>query len=195
MYRIKEDKRVIQSAELIASGLSKCLKIKKIDEISVSEIAVASGVSRGTFYRIFDTPIDVLSYTCDTLAEEAVNAYLSLPKDSTEAFHVYLLDFWLKHCDVLEDIFRSGRSEIFQRSLARYSSRSVPSADELFNNVELEYMRATTAAIYCSILYVWVSNGKKETAQELHEMYKGFFRKICGANSANGFSPVSSDGK
>lgn len=53
MYHINNDKRQIASAQKIVDGLTQCLSAKMMSEISVSDIATASGVSRSSFYSEF----------------------------------------------------------------------------------------------------------------------------------------------
>lgn len=52
----KNDKRSTASARELVRGLMECLKEKPMNAITVSDIHRATGVSRATFYRLFDTP-------------------------------------------------------------------------------------------------------------------------------------------
>ena len=44
--------------ERIKDGLIACIAVKPFAKVSVSDISAASGVTRATFYRIFDTTTD-----------------------------------------------------------------------------------------------------------------------------------------
>ena len=70
MYRISADPRAVASAKKVIDGLENCLERKKLSDISVSEVCRLSGVGRATFYRLFDTPIDVLQYHSDLLRRQ-----------------------------------------------------------------------------------------------------------------------------
>ena len=61
MYHIKKDKRCQQSAQMIIEGLNQCLAEKEFAKITVSDIQRKTGVSRATFYRLFDDTSDVLA--------------------------------------------------------------------------------------------------------------------------------------
>ena len=76
MYHINNDKRQIASAQKIVDGLTQCLSAKMMSEISVSDIATASGVSRSSFYRSFDTPMDVLAYASSTLIRSTISGII-----------------------------------------------------------------------------------------------------------------------
>ena len=84
MYHIKSDRRSQASANELARGLNVCLKSMPLSTITVSDLHRITGISRATFYRLFDTIEDVLVYQCDQMltkvldswaGKEAPNAY------------------------------------------------------------------------------------------------------------------------
>lgn len=76
MYHIKQDKRSLSTAQTIENGIYECLKNKPLQEVTISDIHHVTGISRATFYRLFDTIEDVLLYMCDQYIEE-VRTYFS----------------------------------------------------------------------------------------------------------------------
>ena len=72
MHHIKNDKRTLQSADLLYQGLLACLKEKPLAEVTVTDLQRASGVARSTFYRSFDDVSDVLAWQCDLGFHEAL---------------------------------------------------------------------------------------------------------------------------
>lgn len=75
MYHISNDKRAIQSSELIYNGLLECIKKKAFDQITISDLQKTSGVARSTFYRAFDNISDVLYWKGDTCFYEVLGNY------------------------------------------------------------------------------------------------------------------------
>ena len=75
MYHISNDKRAIQSSELIYNGLMECIKKKPFDLITISDLQKASGVARTTFYRAFDNLSDVLYWKCDACFYEVLGKH------------------------------------------------------------------------------------------------------------------------
>ena len=59
MYHVSNDLRAKNSAELICRGLEKCLKEKPLNKIKISDIYSKSFVSRSTFYRLFDSIVQI----------------------------------------------------------------------------------------------------------------------------------------
>lgn len=60
MYHISKDIRAQKSADYICEALMKCVKHKDFAEITVSDLNKKYGISRTTFYRLFDNTLDVL---------------------------------------------------------------------------------------------------------------------------------------
>ena len=172
MYRIKQDKRVAQSANLIVMGLYQCLKSKNISEISVSELCGASTVSRSTFYRLFDSPVDVLSYVCDSLVEEISSDMASHRAMSKDKRALHTLRFLMDRCDFLELLFRSGRLDIMEQTFNNLREVFIP--ESTLTEREARYIYSSMIGALCSILMVWMRNGRKESAQELLDLYSGF---------------------
>lgn len=172
MYRIKKNKRVLESAELIVQGVNRCVRETLFERINVCDIASAAGVSRATFYRIFDTPSDVLAYMCDKLAENTVNFYKNKRfASSHEMFGTCTLEYWCSQTDVIETIFRSGRSNILQKSFEKFSSEIISPVSGL-SEKEFDFLRTTIIGVICSILVVWTRHGRKESPEELMEIYR-----------------------
>lgn len=184
VYRIKRNKRVLNSADLIVKGLTKCIRSTPFEQINVCDIAAASGVSRSTFYRLFDTPSDILAYICDKLAEDTIKLFKNdeLLGNDQYTFGINALRYWCSQTDIIETIFRSGCSNILQKSFETYSSDIINSVKGL-SEKEFDYLRTTVIGIICSILVVWTRYGRKETPEELMETYKKIGKVIKKVNS------------
>ena len=105
--------------ERIKDGLIACIAVKPFAKVSVSDISAASGVTRATFYRIFDTTTDVMSFICDDLFLKA-SRELRRSEDSDEERIIRLFTFLTENADSIDAIFKSRRADLFQSSLDRY---------------------------------------------------------------------------
>lgn len=175
MYRIKNDKRVTDSAALLCEALYKCMQDKAMQDITVSELCSVAGVGRATFYRIFDTPVDVLTYASDLLCERIIKDYAAADLESRDSFILYSLKYWRQHYQILEAMFNCNRMDIIRRSLEKCSRKLVPEVNKFFSEKETDYLRAFAGGIMESILHTWLSHGKTDTPEEIYRIYK----KIC----------------
>lgn len=78
MYHIKEDRRMKQSAGKLLESMFVLLRSKGFGYVSVSDLRKHSGVSRSTFYRLFDTPVDIIAWGCDQYASTLKEEYARL---------------------------------------------------------------------------------------------------------------------
>lgn len=176
MYHINNDKRQIATAEKIKEGLRSCLTDKLMSEISVSDIASRSGVSRSTFYRSFDTPIDVLMYACDTTVSTLIHDYSLVKLTDKDEFILFTLRYWRAHSEILEAVVNCDRMDIIQKSIHNHSDQFLIWAREEinkeFSDVEIDYILAGSVGMITSMLQVWIRYGKKQTPEELYRLYR-----------------------
>ena len=172
MYHIREDKRQQKSAVRLMKGLTECLKTSKMSDISVSELCSNSGVSRSTFYRMFDTPIDLLEYTSNCYIEKAIADYSTEVFKTEDDFVMYTLMYWKNHTDIFEAIISCRRIDIIQKSFEDHSEMLVPMLENNFTEDELAYVRAAAAGLITGLLSLWIARGKKETPAQLFEVYR-----------------------
>lgn len=171
MYHIKQDKRAQASVKLICDGLGKCLEQKKFEDISISDIQRASGVSRSTFYRNFDRMEDVLSLMCDEVFREA----FSLRHENiSEA--VFMA--WSRHAGLIETIVGIKRSDMLYDSLRRCASSLRGELPFLGDTALFDYMASIIASAMMGIMVTWVERGRRESEQELKEMILTSFKAM-----------------
>ena len=171
MYHIKQDKRAQTSVKLICVGLSKCLEQKGFEDISISDIQRASGVSRSTFYRNFDRIEDVLALMCDGVFREAFS--LGYANISEAVFTT-----WFRHAKMIETIVSIKRSDMLYDSLRRCAEplrESLP----LGNDAGLfDYLVSIVASSMMGIMVTWVERGRRESEQELKSMILSSFNAM-----------------
>jgi len=176
MYRINNDKRTRNSAGKIATALMNCLQTKPIAKVNVAEIALGASVSRATFYRIFDTPMDVLIYICDCLSSELNGIVEQRVIKDERTLSLQILHFFMDHAGEINSVFKSGRPDILQRSMEREIQLLYTDVGEKLSDREKDYFKHSLAAVLASLLYVWDKNGREESAEELQAMYRSFFQ-------------------
>lgn len=176
MYHIKEDKRAYRSAELIYQGLLECMQEKDFDKISITDIQRTSTVGRATFYRNFDSVIDVLFWKCDLEYKKAMQNYICMASHSSDPneFFVYFFHYWMEHFEILDLLVGLGRYDIvFQ---CHYNNAAVLQnyfrERYLLPSTHFEYYMSMRIGAFLGILITWSRSGQKETAEELVEILK-----------------------
>ena len=180
MYHIHDDKRQIDTAERIRLSLTRCLLTKQMSEISVSDLAAESGVSRSTFYRSFDTPVDVLAYACDVRIDTLIKDFTSAQIDDKDSLVLFTLRYLSRDTQLLEAIVNCDRLDIVQKGLENHSDALLESIrEELrseFTEAELDYLRMGLVGLVTNLLVVWISRGKKETPEQMYQLYRKLYQ-------------------
>ncbi len=104
MYHIPNDLRAKKSAEWICKGLEECLAEKPLDKIRVKDICEKYYVSRATFYRLFDSVMDVLAYECDLIRNDTIKAIETLTFKNKNEEVLFCIKRWLKHETIIKTI-------------------------------------------------------------------------------------------
>ena len=78
MYHIARDQRERKSAGKLSAAAERILLSPEPQRLSVSLLSAEAGVSRTTFYRLFDEPDDVLQYTADETFRRILQGYVDL---------------------------------------------------------------------------------------------------------------------
>lgn len=163
MYHIKQHKRALGSVELICDGLQACLKEKSFENITISDLQRASGVSRSTFYRNFDRMEDVLALMCDRVFEEAFGSdYDNL----SEA----VFTTWFRHADLIETVVDIKRSDMLYDSLRRCAGNADIGFELIADTAMFSYFVSIIASAMMGIMVTWVERGKRESEEELKQM-------------------------
>lgn len=150
MYHIPNDRRAIRSAGRIYDALMGVLEYMEFPEISISELE-RRGISRATFYRLFDNLSDVLEWKCETMMCESIAkageaeyssfsavllSFISSIADNHNLISVlsansktYILyDLHMRHMAEIEEIFFNGMEldEISRVSITSLLASMIP---------------------------------------------------------------------
>lgn len=183
MYHIKTDKRSQTSASEIVRGLQECLKTTPLKAITVSDIHRATGISRATFYRLFDTPEDVLVYQLDEMTEDAAKAYEARKDLPTAQLLEETIALGLRNHEFLRALVENGRYDL----LFQYTEKSFRRLDDQrkifpvdMEKAERDYVIAHLSMAMVASQITWARNGQQETAKDLIRYLKRYTQIISG---------------
>lgn len=166
MYHIPNDKRAIISAERLYEGLIESSKHKKLEEISISQLAESSKVGRATFYRLFDNPSDILYWKCEKILSESIDKAES-GGSKQEAFY-FFGNSLLKNKDMLSCLIENNRLDI----LSNAHEASIKRIQEVFfsdlglEKLQEEYLAYLLAGIIPAAFKIYGKH-KEITSEKL----------------------------
>lgn len=172
MYHIKQDKRSRTSAALIWEGMQKCLHRKEFRQVTVTELASASGVGKATFYRLFDSKEDVLRLACDHCFDGLLASYWEACNTGRSPGLIpYYIRYLQESRELLKWCIDMGRSDIIleahRRAIEKYAPCFFPRLEQ--DSEEFIYFVNMRNGILLGLIHAWlltektVSPGRVET--------------------------------
>lgn len=180
MYHISCDKRSQRSCERICESTLALLGTKEFRKITIADACAASGVSRTTFYRLFDRIEDVLEYQCDLvfdrIAAKAVTAHVR----TTKEFIILFLQEWLDQPELLHALAGGNLLYIVHQSRMKHDD---PMQDILSDPSippeEIDYIANMQMALVSAILKTWQSHGEEESPEQVYDRVTGAIRVLA----------------
>ena len=189
MYHIKPDKRSQASAAQIVQGLQECLKTTPLKTVTVSDLHRVTGISRATFYRLFDTPEDVLIYQLDQMTGAAAETYDAQSSLTSTQLLEQTISMGLQNHEFLRALVENGRHDL----LFQYTERSFRKLDSIKHifpegmaQGERDFFIAHLSMAMVATQITWSRNGQKETAKDLLRYlrrYTAIISQLIGEDS------------
>lgn len=173
MYRIKNDQRALQSAEMLYDGLVKLMQEMPFAAIKVTDLVVASHVGRTTFYRHFDAIDDILRWRSDQTYDDMILYVIEYVQNHGNPARVMLLkpvlQYFNWHSDIIELLIQANRLDIAMASLNRAVMPYIAPALNSLAHEEafLDYDMTIRIGIITNILVKWIADGKQPPPDEL----------------------------
>lgn len=167
-----------KSKEKIRTAFLSLLSVKRYEEITISEIAQESGVSRRTFYRNFMSKNEVVRSCCECIFKEYL-AYLDRDIDySVNHMIEVFFCFWKNHTDFLnllsDNQLLGYLVEASNQYWAEIYNRFCLYWGEKKKDSELEYFLLYHMGGLWNILTKWLYSEKREEPKELEKMLQCF---------------------
>lgn len=190
MYHIKDDKRSITSANALYNALQTLLKTEQLNDISVSKLVRKAMIGRSTFYRNFDTILDVLVWKADSYFQTVLADYINCAKGNDNDqldFIRYIFAFWEKHSAILEALIKVNRLDIIHDSFTRASPviidymkhKNTPTD---LTPTEMRYFLSTRISILIGAISTWIRDGRKESPEEIARILEKNARHLSRMN-------------
>lgn len=168
MYHIANDRREYRSAEKLVAAAERILLDAEPQKLTVSLLSREAGVSRTTFYRLFDEPEDVLRYDADSTLYDLVKGYVELiARAEQHGLAVPSPIHWYeegvqKNVDVVSVLIRMGRGELLKeahkKALREFAPVLFPDLDP--ESEEFLFFIELRAGIFLSGVTAWVESGR-----------------------------------
>jgi len=162
MYHIKNDARSQKSAELIYKSMRNILWKKSLNELTITDIHNDCGVSRMTFYRLFDNVTDVLYWKLSIF----VNNYNEFKVDAKDEL-LFFFTYWQKHIHLINLLSNDAKFILFDLLDVKKNSQ---------NPYDI-YKGDVKIAVMSTLLSRWAKRNGKETPEQMKEIAQNIFKE------------------
>ena len=176
MYHIKKDSRSKKTAETLCQTLFILLKNKPLSELTVSDFYNHCGIARSTFYRLFDTPEDILFYLCDQFKENASQEFNDCNISDLRQMSIASINLSMKHHELLEILIQNHRQDLLNQLFeANFQNIRVHfPVLEKFDDVTKEYIHTLLYTSMTALHTTWLIRGQKENPEQLYLYLKEY---------------------
>jgi len=171
MYHISKDARAQKSAQLICKGLEACLAEKPLNETRVSDIYEKCFVSRSTFYRLFDSVNDVISYQCECIFQEVMKISATKTYTDRKEQAIACAKAWLSHPAFIRALVDNGLGYMIYKAHERHFDvikEQCPT--RLQGGVESKYFLSILSAIIAASMSVYIKLGSSEPIEKAYDI-------------------------
>lgn len=175
LYHIANDQRERKSAAKLSAAAERILLSREPQKLSVSLLSAEAGVSRTTFYRLFDEPDDVLKYMADETFRKILQGYVDLI-DRAQKHNLSVPNplSWYeegvrKNAGIVAGIIHSGKSDILRsahkKALTEYAPILFPDLDP--GTDEFLFFIEMRAAVFIASMTAWVETGERASMEDI----------------------------
>ena len=162
--------------ECIRTALLSLMAVKIFEKITVTEIIKKAGVSRGGFYRNYQSKEEVLQEICSELFQYILE-FMTIHKfyDNTR---FWFIDFFHTIAENQEAYKLLVNAQVPKNVVLEFDEGIILKKLQRNDSVLEQYRALAIAKGITEIVVVWVKNGMQETPEEMAEMMlQIFFRE------------------
>lgn len=163
MLQLSNEESHRLTRECIEQALVELLKVKKFQEITITDITKKAGVSRAAFYRNYDSRKAVLRAVVSG-GNEAIVEHMQESRKENEPrlFWKALFEGIAQRADIYKTLFLAGQGE----TLLEIYGEVLPEYPMKIYNLSPYHLHFWIGAIY-NVTREWVLGGMKESIDEM----------------------------
>lgn len=171
MYRQCVSEKGAAQQKLFEDALLDCMRTRLFEEISISELCRTTGLSRKTFYRLYDSKADVIYSMIDrTILEK--ESFIPDASVKPGGMHNFFA-FWLNKRDLLDMLEKNRISALIQQQAVAHTLAESPEIVECFCTENNEYRREMITFYITglfSLVWDWHRSGFARSVDEMAEL-------------------------
>lgn len=172
----KPDRRILKTKRAIYEALVELMQKKKLNSITVTELAAAANINRKTFYTYYSTVNDVLDEGINELISSLKDLMYAMSEDynmlSPQTLFAFLNTI-MSDADIARDLFASDNGNILfnrlQKALQETLLKELIDNDIKMNVPPEQYplISSFVAGGMISAYYEWITNPNQTSLDDM----------------------------
>ncbi len=172
----KPDRRILKTKKAIYEALVELMQKKKLNSITVTELAAAANINRKTFYTYYSTVNDVLDEGINELISSLKDLMYAMSEDynmlSPQTLFAFLNTI-MSDADIVRDLFASDNGSLLfnrlQKALQETLLKELIDNDIKMNVPPEHYPLISNfvAGGMVSVYYEWITNPNDITLDDM----------------------------
>ena len=177
MYKQCKNKSSAQRQKYIADQLLRLIKTTPLEQITITELSIASDIPRKGFYRYFDSKKDALDALIDhTLVEYMTTISFEENEKSEDPLGIRaLLLYWKSQKPLLDALKRNKMESLLLERSIRYCTVDEPLLSRHLklagNPADLEVVAFCINGVI-SAIFVWYESGFAKPTEEMAQILR-----------------------
>ncbi len=170
------ERRIRKTIYSIQTAFLELLKLKNLDEITVTELTTCADIHRGTFYLHYKDIYDLFNNIEESLLEEfqsITDLYFDSGKPNLEAALNKLFEYYYNNSNIFKAVLSSPKSSFFDKMLSMRRPRCFREWRAKYSSGRednyLYYFESVASAII-SLVCLWYKNGCDKSPKEIAEI-------------------------
>lgn len=169
---MRREKQINESKNMIKEALFALLLEKEFREISISEITARAKVARMTFYRNFDSKVEIVLYLFETILEQIKTEVNKIPSPTIKDLMLIRFKVLRKNPDINQLIAKEVVGELFEE----FRKINMKSFKDFLPPVVDAYTLAYKLGGINSVTEKWMKGGMKESPEEMTGKLMGLLK-------------------
>lgn len=171
---MKNDLRVRYTQKVIQEAFWKLLKEKPLAKITVKEVCDLAGINRGTFYKHYMDPYDLMDKIQEEIVCQMEQRLASIESTGIYSMLLSLLQTLQNDVGLLPILYTQGQSNAFMHRIVgccyRYMETRVTQIPGMTQDDPFKSMNYSFLVGGCSsVMEYWVHTGMKESPEAVTE--------------------------
>lgn len=185
MNEQKIDRRTRKTKKILLHCLTELMSKKKINQISVKELADLADVNRSTFYLYYKDIFDMVEQIENEMFIEFIDAFKKYAKEngtykSSLDFYTYIFEYVKNNAEICKILLGPDGDYSFIKKFKNAIIQIKPPLDNQIPQIEIHFIRPYIISGCIGVIQQWLTDGLNVPPKEMAAIITRAIKNISG---------------